>query len=143
MIKRITVVAILMLANLILLAHAVVPHHHHNKLICFKYSHCTHDDLNDEHGKNQDGHRHDGENNHDDCVLKEPVGVLSNQSRSDFTLNSTNDRSGLDDYNDYLLDRSPEFQIHALSTVIYERVLNGSYSSLVSSSLGLRAPPVV
>lgn len=143
MIKRITVVAILMLANLILLAHAVVPHHHHNKLICFKYSHCTHDDLNDEHGTNQDGHRHDGENSHDDCVLKEPVGVLANQWRSDFTLNSTTDRSGLDDYNDYLLDRSPEFQIHALSTVIYERVLNGSYSSLVSSSLGLRAPPVV
>ena len=83
MIKRTTAVAFLMLANFILLAHAVVPHHHHNKQVCLEKTHCIHDGFTDEHDNNRDSHSHDGENNHNDCVLKEPVGVLSNQWRSD------------------------------------------------------------
>lgn len=143
MIRKTAAVAFLMLANFILLAHAVVPHHHHDKLICFKSAHCNLDDLRDEHGTTRDGHSHDGDNNHNDCALKEPVGVLSHQSRSDLIANSTTDRSGLDDFDYNLLNTNPEFQISALSTFLYERAVNGLYSSLVSSSLGLRGPPVV
>jgi len=143
MIRRTTVFAFLMLANLVLLAHAVVPHHHHNKQVCFKHSHCNHDGLADEHGTNQDNHSHDGDNNHDNCVLREPIVVFSNQWKSDLILNITIDLSDLDDFHYNLLNSSPDFQILILSNFLYERVINGSYSSLVSSSVGLRAPPVV
>jgi len=132
-----------MLANLVLLAHAVVPHHHHDKLVCFKHSHCNHDGLVDEHGTNQDNHSHDGDNDHDNCVLREPIVVFSNQWKSDLILNITTDLSDLDDFHYNLLNSSPDFQILVLSKFLYERGINGSYSSLVSSSLGLRAPPVV
>lgn len=132
-----------MLANFILLAHAVVPHHHHDKLICFKSAHCNQDDLRDEHGTTRDGHSHDGDSNHNDCALKEPVGVLSNQSRSDLLATSSTDRSGLDNFDYNILNTNPEIQISVLSTFVFERATHGSYSALVSASLGLRAPPAV
>lgn len=50
-VKKIFVISFLLIANVILLAHAVVPHHEHdNMLICFFDSHCedctdTHDDT--------------------------------------------------------------------------------------------------
>ena len=143
MVKRATAIIFLSLANILLLAHAVVPHHHHNKQVCFTNSHCNHDDLTDEHGTNQGGHGHDGENNHDDCVLKEPVVVFSNQWKPEFKFNNTTDRSNHDDFNYNLLISSTEFRSPVLSSCINKRAASSSYPSLVSASLGLRAPPVV
>lgn len=131
----------LMLASILLVAHAVIPHHHHNKQICLERSHCIHDDLKDENGTTTGSHSHDGENNHDDCVLKDPVVVLSNQWKTDFRLINETDRSGLDGFHDNLLITSTEFPIPVLSSYVYERVTDSLYPSLVAASLGLRAPP--
>lgn len=143
MIKRITVTAFFILANVLFLAHAVIPHHHHYNQICFKNSHCQHDDYQDDPDTNQDDHSHDGEKNTDDCVLKEPIVVISNQWWTDFKFYSTTDRSGLDDFHPYHLNNGIEFQIPSFQSLIYEQVDDSSYSSFVSASLGLRAPPVV
>jgi len=143
MIRRLTAILFIMLASILLVAHAVVPHHHHNKQICFERSHCIHDDLTHEHGTNPGSHSHDGENNHEDCVLKDPVVVLSNESKPDFRFINENVLSGLDGFHDYLLNNSTEFLIPALSSYVYERVTDSLYPSLLSASLGLRAPPAV
>ncbi len=42
MLKRTVAISILVLANIVLLAVAVVPHHHHGDSICFVSSHCDH-----------------------------------------------------------------------------------------------------
>jgi hypothetical protein len=143
MIKKTTAVAFLMLANILILAHTVVPHHHHEKQVCLENSHCIHDGLTPEHDNNRDSHSHDGENNHDDCVLKTPVVVFSNQWKPDFKYNNTADCSDLDIFHYNLLISSTKYMIPVLSSFISERVTDDSYSSLVSASLGLRAPPVV
>jgi len=144
MIKKTAAIASIMLASIILLAHAVVPHHHHNKQVCLIKTHCINDDNTDEHGTTKKGHSHDGENNSDNCVLKESVVILSNQCRTDLKFNNnTSDRSGLYAFHYNLLNSSTEFLIPVLSSFIYERYTDSSYSSLISASLGLRAPPVV
>lgn len=143
MIKKTSAIAFLILANILLLGHAVVSHHHHNQQVCLENSHCLHDGLTDEKDNNRDSHSHDGENNHDDCILKEPVVVLSNQWKPDFKVDNTTDRSGLDVFHYNLLISSTKYLIPVLSSFIGERFTDDSYSSLVSASLGLRAPPVV
>ena len=140
---RITANLFIMLAGILLVAHAVVPHHHHLKQICFERSHCIHDDLTHEHGTNPSSHSHDGENSHDDCVLKDPVVVLSNESKPDFRFIYETGRSGLDGFHDNFLNNSIELLIPVLSSYVYERVTDSLYRSLLSASLGLRAPPAV
>jgi hypothetical protein len=141
MLKRITVIVFFALASILLLVHAVVPHHHHNNQVCFKNSHCQHDDFTDEHNSNS--HSHDGENSHDNCVLKEPVVVFSNQWKTDFKFNNIPDCAGLDDFHKNLLYSSSEFRSPVLLTLISELITDSSYPCLVSASLGLRAPPAV
>ncbi|MBW6502246.1 MAG: hypothetical protein K0B05_12710 [Bacteroidales bacterium] len=144
MIKRTTAFAFLMLAGLLLLAHAVIPHHHHDKQICFVTPHCLHDESADEHDKNQLGHSHDEENDPDDCVLKNPVVLYSNQWRTDYKFyNISSSLSAFDDSQYSLLNGRKEFPIPVLSPFVYEHFTNCSYSVLVAASLGLRAPPVV
>lgn len=143
MVKRTTVIVFFALANILLLAHSVVPHHHHKKQVCLVNSHCIQHDITDSHDKNSASHSHDGENNHDNCVLKDPVVVFSNHWKIDFKFISTNDHSGLDDFHNKLLHSNTEFRSPVLLNLIFERFTNSSYPSLVSASLGLRAPPVV
>ena len=40
MFRRATAISLLFLANIVLLAVTVVPHHHHGDMICFIASHC-------------------------------------------------------------------------------------------------------
>lgn len=140
---RITANLFFMLAGILLVAHAVVPHHHHNKQICFERSHCIQDDFTHEHGTNPASHSHDGENSHDDCVLKDPVVVLSNESKPDFRFIYETDRSGIDGFHNNILNNSTELLIPILSSYVYERVTDSLYRSLLFASLGLRAPPAV
>lgn len=132
-----------MLANILLLAHAVVPHHHHNKQVCLENTHCFHDGFKDEHSTNRNNHSHDGQNSHDKCVLKEPVVVFSNQWKNDFKFHTTTDRSGLDDFQCNIHNRRTVFLIPGSSAIVPEHFYKCSYSSVVSTSLGLRAPPAV
>ena len=143
MIKRTAAIVLIMIANIMILAHAVIPHHHHNKQVCLINSHFTNESFTDEHGTDQDSHSHHRENNSDDCVLKLPLVIFSNQWKTDFKIKNIPDRSSLDDFHYNLLNNKTEFQIQVLSSFYYERITHSSYSSLVSASLGLRAPPVV
>lgn len=143
MVKRTIVIVFFALANILLLAHSVVPHHHHNKQVCLENSHCIHHDLTDIHDKNRDSHSHDGDNNHDNCVLKDPVVILSNQWKIDFKFINTTDQSGFDDFHNNLLYSNTELRSPILLSFIFERFSHSSYPSLISASLGLRAPPVV
>lgn len=55
--KRTLVFTMLLIANLVLLVHAVVPHHHHDAKVCFSIAHCQScgHDAHQEH----DHHHHD------------------------------------------------------------------------------------
>lgn len=54
MLKKITAILFLSLASIIILAFAVIPHHHHQDYICFNSLHCEGHTSSEEHS-------HDGE----------------------------------------------------------------------------------
>lgn len=143
MIKRTTAIVFILLANLILLAHAVVPHHHHKKQVCLTNSHCINELYAYDNGTNHDSHSHDGESNSEDCFLKVPIVISSNQWKVDFKLYNTSDNSGLDDFHYNLFNNSAKLLIPVFSSFYYEQFPDNSYTIFVSASLGLRAPPVV
>jgi hypothetical protein len=48
MLKQFTSIVFLLLANIVLLAHDVIPHHHHEENICFEHHHsCPADNSHD------------------------------------------------------------------------------------------------
>lgn len=142
MVKRIAAISFILLANLVLLAHAVIPHHHHEAEVCFVNSHCESDHESD---KDHDHHHdHEGSNDYDSCLLKEIVTLPTNQQKPECNYFSYIDQHstfhGLfailsehllikDHSADFHLDRPP--YIPAL------------YSCIVCSHQGLRAPPLV
>lgn len=63
---------ILMAVNLVLILHAVLPHHHHLETVCFSESHCTTAaaDNHDADCSDADEHRHDHDRSQTTCNLK-------------------------------------------------------------------------
>lgn len=66
----------LLLAGLFLLTHAVLPHTHHDGIVCFAHDfchctdHCTDQSEHNEEQKHHEEHKH---HNHDNCDLKDNV----------------------------------------------------------------------
>lgn len=59
--KKLKVILPLYLAGMIMLAFAVLPHHHHKEVICFTPTHCTET-------AETENHRHDSDIPHEGCV---------------------------------------------------------------------------
>lgn len=144
MLKRTIAYTFIIFAGLLFLAHAVIPHHHHDNHICFVNNHCANDNLKDEHGTNGKSHSHDGDSDSDHCALKAPVVLALNQIRTDFHFNNiSSDNSGHDGLSYAIEASTTELNILFLPDFVFAQSDNSSYSSIVSDSLGLRAPPVV
>lgn len=145
MIKRITAFTSLLIAGIFLLALEVVPHHHHHdSQVCFVRHHCTGDDLAGDHAANNKGHSHEGETESDDCILKMPVVVPSLQWKTGLSIQYlTSDISAVDYYYSEAHSSFRNIDFPVLSPLIFEPSPVCFYSSIVSISSGLRAPPAV
>ncbi len=67
MIKRVTTISFILLALAILMAHTVIPHHHHKDKICTVRSHCQSEGEAHSHGTAEHKHKHDGNSNSENC----------------------------------------------------------------------------
>ena len=132
----------MLLANLVLLAHAVVPHHHHHEQVCINNTCCREDVMDHEHNTPEHNHQHDGGKNTAACVLKQEVVLPSNQGRQecDF-VNSTDNHSY--DFLFTLFNSGAETGIPDFHTVASTPDITFSYSVHVTNSSGSRAPPTV
>jgi len=83
MMKKVLTIVFMLLANLVLLAHAVVPHHHHIIEICIEDSNC-HSDAEDHQHESSKSHDHNDETDTDQCILKQAWILPSNQFKPDF-----------------------------------------------------------
>ena len=144
MIRRTASYIVTLLATIILLAHAVVPHHHHSSKVCVISSHCESDGDAHAHEIPLDNHKHDGQREPDNCILKQLIAIPFERVKpyakfwgADF------------DNSDLILDYAvPE---DTSSGILDSRVnispvfpfVYSSYPYLLSCSLGLRAPPIV
>ena len=69
--------------NIVLLAHASVPHHHHKSLVCIESNHCQSDSYAHNHSTRTHDHEHDGNAETECCVLKQAVVVPANSLRQE------------------------------------------------------------
>lgn len=141
----------LMLANLALLAHTVIPHHHHDEdvvLICYHISaenSISDNQINLQSPHDIDGHAHGNNGLGDTCVLNE----LYIRSSSGVSSSSESDENpGFIDFSTLISLFCYDF--NALTMIrdageqpfIRKPFIFSSYNRHITSSLGLRAPPV-
>lgn len=144
MIKRTAATSFLLLAGILFLGHAVVPHHHHGNFICFAKSHCTGEEPDENPCSSPDNHHHDGGDGTDQCLLKDPAIVSSNQPGHFFKIP---DKKISQPWNDNLTTGlqvyEPASPDSGLWLSLSEPPGTFLHSSLSLPSSGLRAPPMV
>lgn len=133
--KKTLAISFLLLANLVFLAHAVIPHHHHGSVTCFAASHCDEDEA----------HNHDGEEHHHDHSESSICQLLQDAVPSE--ANSQKFKIEASAFQLLPLALVPQF-IH-IANLNSEEVLllrddscQSTYKSIIISYQGLRAPPV-
>ncbi len=142
MIKKIAAYIFILLANITLLVHAVIPHHHHQEEVCIISSHC--DDNGDNHQHPADGHHHDhnSSSNHDYCALNQIVAVPFSQLKYDY-----NTIDGIDYHSIFTgaiivnMDIDGPLPISLIKTQLL--LFSSNYSSFFGASFSLRGPPTV
>ena len=144
MIKRTTAIFFILLANIILLAHAVVSHHHHQEQVCIVNAHCQNDSIAHKHNTSGHNHQHDGENSSESCALKQAVVIPANSLRQEFKcLGCDDNHSPFIHFQAILF--SNEFMSFVPKIISDAQIplKTSSHFNFVSTSLGLRAPPIV
>ena len=140
MIKKVTAYSLILIANIVLLAHAVLPHHHHEQLVCIEQTHCTNDAISHSQTASDNHHQHDGAHLAT-CILKQAIIISTSQAR---LLNNCDNCSDNHNHDFFILSY---FGLETLQpiTVTVSTVpeFTFTFSSYITSSLGLRAPPKV
>ena len=138
--KKAIALSFLLLAGTIILAHAVIPHHHHDTFaVCFSTTHCTDCEEEPEHSHDSDRDRHNDGCNPEECILLKEMYVR-------FDNNNLFVGSSLDSDIScpvlFLLSVSPMVDITGLENLPFrQNPLISYHTDYVTQSLGLRAPP--
>jgi len=140
MIRKTTAIIFILLANIILMAHAVFPHHHHEQQVCLNFSNCHHTGNNSPTHADDCAHEHDSCSPVTNCILKQLVVVPAGQGRIEpvvLYLENIADcfilQSGYSDE----LQFTELFRINPYPQEI------PLYQTFLDYSQGLRAPPAV
>lgn len=141
MYKRRIAFTFLLLANLILLAHTAIPHHHHQNLLCFEREHCSDDGIQHEHVQQEQNHQHDSDPFSNLCLLADDFISASSNSANRTGIcqyNGSNQEYNL--YFSYFLGNiaisSPPVTETAFAPHFYPL-----YSSISYTAFGSRPPP--
>lgn len=144
-VKRYITLVILLLANMVLLAHAILPHTHHDGVVCFSL-----EDIKDQHSCSKfkdisdccDGHETAQSSHHhhnsEDCDLRDVI--IRQDTNHEEIIPCEACLSLL--YDIYSLNElflvAPEYE----ERLAYKPYLISYISPYVGSTIGLRAPPV-
>lgn len=159
MMKRRISILMILLANMLILAHAVVPHHHHNKVfVAFVniLDHDAQDIFNHEHGHehhhdggsdhhNAPAHHHDGDG--EDCLMSEAEAAAALKIHTDDgESHSIAPLQDIDDGNFILLAAIGLYELSFTPIFSEDNIRRRPYvacghTDFVARSKGLRAPP--
>lgn len=141
MIRKSLTIFFILIANIILLAHAVIPHHSHQNEVCVGNTHMQ--AQSGEHNSCSN-HTHSQEQEAEDCDLNQAVVVLSQQLRSEIKcFDYATTYSQFDATQAVLLNKSFDALFYIDISNIKPPLLASIYSSFVGRQIGLRGPPVV
>ncbi|MBW6496871.1 MAG: hypothetical protein K0B09_00650 [Bacteroidales bacterium] len=146
MLKRLTAIFFAALASIMLLAHSVVPHHHHGDAVCFELNHHHSCEISDQETCPEDHNKElpastDGKC----CVLDHLVMFHPESSRHDLETASLPAEKGFPVFlQDGLIAQNPDgiFSIPSLSFRQHPPQ-NTIHLQCTGHSHGLRAPPSV
>lgn len=143
MIRKKTAFTFLLLANFFLLAHVVVPHHHHLRQVCLERIHCENEPLTPNHSTSEHRHGHDGSDGSEECVLKQAVVIPGNSLKQGLKWNDIAGKTFR--YSDFqaILTVIPELAVQKNSQKAQIFPAYFTQAFFVFSSLSLRAPPTV
>jgi hypothetical protein len=139
MLSKIVSISLLVIANLILLAHDVIPHHHHDDHVCYEHESCTT-------GHSHNPNKTDAPGNQDEacCSLADLLIIPANSRFDEISCSccTASHHSGnhnlalllIAEYNNALLLLPLPFRKHPHKS--------NFYLAFTSLSSGLRAPPV-
>ena len=141
---RLTAFVLILLANVFMLAHAVIPHSHHDGVICFSLEELAHQKQSAQHNEIPDCCTDNSKSHHypktiDNCDLKDVI-VRQNDDSHEEILPCADCLSLFFTYytlNEFYLEK-PLFE-----EILPPKPYIDNYSSpLVGLISGLRAPPV-
>ncbi len=135
--KKLAAHSFIFIASIILLAHAVVPHHHHQGIACVEPV-CCHDNLAHKHDTPADSHQHDSDGSAD-CLLRQII-VVSNHDKNEIDCIFCPHNHSVD-LNFFLPYAGNEAIIPIFKRIASAPDASFSFSSYISTSFGLRAPP--
>ena len=144
MIRKAVFYIALWAANIVLVAHIAIPHHHHGNVeICFFHTHCK-DSKEAHHHEQHDTHNHEHEGNplSDKCCIIDHVYFASHNNIKIACRAHTNCDCGQMLY--ALISKTLSIQDFVDDTEIHFRQNPYAplfYSEFISQSNGLRAPP--
>ena len=141
--KKGACITVLLFANLVLLAHAVVPHHHHAKTgICLLDSHCEDHSEADNHAS-PTSEQDETPFSEECCLLNNNVYILVHNPIKNVCRTHVNCDCEKDSYT--LASNTFDIQDFVDNVGIHFRqkpYVPLFYSEYTSQSMGLRAPPV-
>lgn len=141
MIKKRIAIFFVLFATALLLAHAVVPHHHYKDHICLSTHHCQSDNHTHQHNAPLNDHRHDGQNDSEFCVLKQAIFITSSQNQFDKQFDNDKPISFID-FQAIVFDN--EWKSFPTGFVLSRlECIAPLYFQSTISSCGLRAPPLI
>lgn len=135
--KKITAYIFILLANIVLLVHAVTFHHHYDR-VCSESTHCQNSDVACNHSSTAGSHQHGAE----DCGLEQAVVLPSNQGKHEIERIAHPDNGSFNSLFTLIRTESKSL-IQVFFTDLTIPVIHYSYSSFIVASSGLRAPPAV
>lgn len=142
--KKGTAIFFVILANIIILAHAIVPHHHghhHSAHILIITDHSNEKPDRHKHHIDDHSHEHENTNDYDFCLLKQVVSTLVNNSKQEFSA----------PFNNFTFGNTPailienDFACNPPPLLSFQQPLfhNSDYTCFVNGVSGLRAPPAI
>ena len=143
--RKIAVISLLLLANICLLAHSVIPHHHHNRAIVSLFNsvcasvHRIHDHSDEASGHGlSTAHQHDGRDT-DECFIDNTFTLVERQAAASVTSIEKSIPLLL-----LFFCSEPVSAIYDDANLPFRHrpYLAAAQSQYVSRILGLRAPPV-
>lgn len=139
---RYTIFSLILIANIMLLVHSVIPHHHHKGIVCFTETN-THKSSDCNSGNNC---THHGSESDDTgcCVVKQDYLVPSDEIGKTTRCVVNEHNSKIQSWFVALLTSSIEFKVFTTNNFkhqFFDVLLH--YSYYLTSSLSLRAPPSI
>ena len=145
--KRIIGLSLLFLANIVVLAHATIPHHHHGRVIVSICNILSIDDaLNHKHENCHSGQHNEHEHKHSEHPLSEDCVLNELYARSNVSSANSNGSDFTNFQLDFPLvchDVIPLIEIRDYGELPFRQkpYLNSYHTHYITHSLGLRAPP--